>query len=246
MRYAILSDVHANLEALEVVLAEVERMGVDRIYCLGDMVGYNASPNECMQMFAERDIPTLMGNHDAVACGIEDPTDFNPIAKASILWTRPTLKPEHIKALQRQPEQERLKATIRLVHGSLQHRDHYLHGGHEVRKSLHRMRSEEPGIQILFFGHTHLQVAYVSDQHDDYSVISASQFRVQEDRFYIVNPGSVGQPRDRDPRSAFPVCDDDACTVEFIRLSYNINACAQKILEAELPRQLADRLIKGW
>ena len=246
MRYAILSDIHANLEALEVVLAEIDRIGVDRILCLGDTVGYNASPNECMQALEERDVPTLMGNHDAVACGLEDPADFNPIAKAAIVWTTKTLKPDYLKALKGQPEQERLNDTIRLVHGSLLHRDHYLHSANDIRENIRSMRAEEPGIQILFFGHTHYQVAYACDGDDNYSMISGPKFTLREDSLYIINPGSVGQPRDRITSSAFLVYDEGAGTVEFVRLPYDISACARRILAAGLPRQLADRLNQGW
>ena len=93
MRYAIISDIHSNLEALEVVLREIDRIGVDRIVSLGDLVGYNANPNECVRILRDRGVSSLMGNHDAAACGLEDPVDFNPIARAAVLWTRHALEP---------------------------------------------------------------------------------------------------------------------------------------------------------
>lgn len=244
MRYAIISDVHSNLEALEVVLSEIDRLGVDQIVCLGDLVGYNANPNECAQLFAERGIPTLMGNHDAAACGLEEPIDFNPIARAAVLWTRQALEPKYRDSLQELPEQRSLDKQLRLVHGSLIHRDHYLSSHFDIMENTRRMKEVEPGIRILFFGHTHIQIAFACDQ-DNLAVVSSPRFSIREDRLYLINPGSVGQPRDQDPRCAFLVYDEEEQAVEFIRLSYDIHACRDKIFSAGLPRELADRLRVG-
>jgi len=244
LRYAVLSDVHSNLEALQVVLSEIERLGIDKILCLGDLVGYNANPNECVQVFAERGIPTLMGNHDAAGCGLEEPIEFNPIARAAILWTRQALEPKHREFLQELPEQRSLCEQFRLVHGSLIHRDHYLSSHFDILENVRRMKEVEPKIRILFFGHTHIQVAFACEP-DNLAVVSSPRFSIQQDTLYLINPGSVGQPRDQDPRCAFLVYDEEAQTVEFIRLSYDIHACRDKILSAGLPRELADRLHVG-
>jgi predicted phosphodiesterase len=244
MRYAIISDIHSNLEALQVVLEEIDRMGADRIVSLGDLVGYNANPNECIQLVCDRGIPTLMGNHDATACDVAEPDNFNPIAKDAILWTRHALKPEHRTFLQELPEQRSLSETIRLVHGSLLHRDHYLMSRYDVLENIRRMQENEPEIHILFFGHTHYQVAFAYE-HEDLSVISSPRFSISNDRLYLVNPGSVGQPRDRDPRCGFLLYDEGDRTIEFVRLSYDIRSCTNKILSAGLPRELADRLHVG-
>jgi len=246
MRYAILSDIHANLEALHAALDATESLGVDRVFSLGDLVGYNADPNECVRLIREREIPTLMGNHDAVACGVSDAVDFNPTARAAAIWTRDVLTPEHRDFLLAQPEQRSLDGRIRLVHGSLLHRDHYLLSRFDILENVHRMRAETPGIHILFFGHTHNQVAFSCDEEGNVSEVSSPRFTVRDDRVYLVNPGSVGQPRDQDPRSSFLLLDEEERSVEFVRFSYDVQACANKILAQGLPRELADRLFHGW
>jgi diadenosine tetraphosphatase ApaH/serine/threonine PP2A family protein phosphatase len=187
-----------------------------------------------------------MGNHDAVACGLSDPVDFNPIARAAVLWTREALSADNLEYLQSQPEQRSPDEGVRLVHGSLLHRDNYLLSRYDIMENVIRMRMEQPGLRILFFGHTHTQVAFSCDNENNISMVSSPRFSLRDDRVYLINPGSVGQPRDQDPRCSFLVYDDESSTVEFIRLSYDIKACAQKILSQGLPRELADRLYQGW
>ena len=245
MRYAVVSDVHANLEAFEAVLEQIDRIEVDKIVSLGDLVGYNANPNECVKIVVERDIPTLMGNHDAAASGLEDPVDFNPIAKDAILWTREVLQGEYREFLSRQPEQRSLSGSVRLVHGSMLDRDHYLQTQYDFLENVRRMQEEKPQVRVLFYGHTHSQMA-LSCRDEALSVVRSPRFRLEEENLYLINPGSVGQPRDRDPRTSFLLYDDESDTVEFIRIPYNITACARKILSAGLPRELADRLSQGW
>jgi predicted phosphodiesterase len=245
MRYAIISDIHSNLEALEVVLQEIDRIGVDRIVSLGDLVGYNANPNECVRILEDRGVSSLMGNHDAAACGLEDPVDFNPIARAAVLWTRNALEPENRYLLERLPEEGNLNEGFRLTHGSLLHRDHYLTSHNEVMENVRRMQQAEPEIRVLFFGHTHIQIAFAYDG-ETLDVISSPTFSIRDDRLYLINPGSVGQPRDKDPRCAFLLLCEEAQTVEFIRLPYDVRACSEKIITAGLPRALADRLHTGW
>ncbi|MEW6442022.1 MAG: metallophosphoesterase family protein [bacterium] len=247
MRYAILSDIHANLEALEAVLGQIAGLGVDQIISLGDLVGYNADPNECVRIVVEGKIPTLMGNHDAAACGLEEPVDFNPIARAAILWTRNALTARSREFLRSLPDERRLPGSVRvrLVHGSLLHRDHYLLSRRDVLENVRRMRSDPQGARILFFGHTHHQVAFRA-RDEDASVIESSRFEISEDGYYLINPGSVGQPRDRDPRASFIVYDQERRSVEVIRVQYRVADCSRKILAAGLPRELAARLSEGW
>lgn len=245
MRYAIISDIHSNLEALEVVLQEIDRLGVDRTVSLGDLVGYNANPNECVRILRDRGVSSLMGNHDAAACGLEDPVDFNPIARSAVLWTRNALEPEIRDLLERLPEEGNLNEEFRLAHGSLLHRDHYLASHNEVMQNIRRMQEADPEIRVLFFGHTHIQIAFAYDG-ETLDVVSSPTFSIRDDRLYLINPGSVGQPRDRDPRCGFLLFCEEAQTVEFIRLSYDVRACSEKIITAGLPRVLADRLHTGW
>lgn len=243
MRYAIISDIHSNLEALEVVLEEIDRIGVDRIVSLGDLVGYNANPNECVRILRDRGVSSLMGNHDAAACGLEDPVDFNPIARAAILWTRRALEPANQDLLEGLPEEGSLNGGIRLAHGSLLHRDHYLTSHDEIMENIGRMQESE--LRVLFFGHTHIQIAFAYDG-ETLDVVSSPTFSIGDDRLYLINPGSVGQPRDKDPRSGFLLFCEETQTVEFIRLPYDVRACKEKIITAGLPGALADRLGTGW
>ncbi len=245
MRYAILSDIHANLEALEVVLREIDRVGVDRVVSLGDLVGYNANPNECVRILNERGVYSLMGNHDAAVCGMEDPLDFNPVARAAVLWTRKTLQPPHLEFLEALPAEGSLNVQFRLAHGSLLHRDHYLASPYDIMANVRRMQEAEPGVHVLFFGHTHRQIAYACDG-ETVAVVSSPSFSIREDRLYLINPGSVGQPRDRDPRAGFLFYEGETRTVEFVRLPYDVQACSEKIMTAGLPSVLADRLHTGW
>ncbi len=245
MRYAIISDIHSNLEALEVVLQEIDRIGVDEIVSLGDLVGYNANPNECIRILDDRGVRSLMGNHDAAACGLEDPVDFNPVARAAVLWTRKTMESAHLDLLERLPMEGRLNGEARLAHGSLLHRDHYLVSQHDIMENIRRMQEAEPEIRLLFFGHTHMQIAYTYDG-ESVAVVSSPSFSIQDDKLYLINPGSVGQPRDKDPRAGFLLYDEKAKTVEFVRLPYDVQACSEKIITAGLPKALADRLHTGW
>jgi len=245
MRYAIISDIHSNLEALEVALQEIDRIGVDRIVSLGDLVGYNANPNECVRILRDRGVTSLMGNHDAAACGLEDPVDFNPTARAAVLWTRRALEPATQDFLKGLPEEGSLNGGVRLAHGSLLHRYHYLASHADIMENIARMQEAEPEIRVLFFGHTHIQIAFAYDG-ETLDVVSSPSFSIRDDRLYLVNPGSVGQPRDRDPRCGFLLFCEETQTVEFIRLPYDVRACSEKIITAGLPRALADRLHTGW
>jgi diadenosine tetraphosphatase ApaH/serine/threonine PP2A family protein phosphatase len=243
MRYAIISDIHSNLEALEVVLGEIDRIGVDRIVSLGDLVGYNANPNECVRILRDRGVSSLMGNHDAAACGLNDPVDFNPAARAAVLWTRRALEPENRSLLEGLPEEGSLNGGLRLKHGSLLHRDQYLASQSDIMENIGRMQEAE--IRVLFFGHTHIQIAFAYDG-ETLDVVSSPTFSIRDDRLYLINPGSVGQPRDKDPRCGFLLYCEETQMVEFIRLPYDVHACSEKIITAGLPRALADRLYTGW
>jgi len=245
MRYAVISDVHSNLEAFEAVLGEIDRRKVDRIFCLGDLVGYNADPNDCVRILMERGIQTLMGNHDAAACGLEEPWNFNSIAQAAVIWTRRNLDGPCRDFLRHQPEQRSLPGGVRLVHGSLLDRDQYLFAYPEVLDNAMQMEREEPPLRLVFFGHTHHQIAFRC-RGRSISVVPGPRFEIEPDARYLVNPGSVGQPRDRDSRASFLVYDDEARAVEYVRVPYDIASCAEKVLAAGLPYDLAERLGQGW
>lgn len=240
MKYAIISDLHANLEALTAVLEEIDRIGVDQIVCLGDVVGYNATPNECVEIVREREIVTIGGNHDAVACGNEDPWGFNPIALAAALWTREHLTKDNLKWLQDLPESIRFEAFL-AVHGAPGNRNTYLFGWEDVLPHLPYLQEQD--CSLCFFGHTHYPGIFATD--GVYTVDDNSKFALGEGKDFFINPGSVGQPRDADPRAAFGTLDTEKNEYELVRVPYPIKQAADRIIAAGLPNFLAERLYLG-
>lgn len=240
MRYAIISDIHANLQALTAVLTKIDEIGVDEIVCLGDVVGYNANPNECVALIRELDIPTICGNHDAVACGISDPWGFNPIALAAAVWTRENMTPDNAEWL-RGLDDSMLTDDFLAVHGAPSSRDIYLFGWEDVLPQIEMLRDVER--DLCFFGHTHCPGIFSED--GVYTVDSDSKFRLGEGKTFFINSGSVGQPRDGDPRAAFGVIDMRRKEYELVRVPYNIKQAAESIIHMGLPHFLADRLSLG-
>jgi predicted phosphodiesterase len=242
MRYAIICDVHSNLEALQVVLAEIKGHGVDKIVHLGDIVGYNSNPNECIEIFAGESITSIIGNHDAAACGLDDPLWFNSAAKQAIIWTRENLKPKGREYLRALPEQLILDDRILLSHGSPENRDNYILDWMDAMRQFAVM--EKLKVNICFFGHSHLPAlfAYRGFNHD---LNQYGKHSLDSDNRYLVNFGGLGQPRDGDPRTCFGIFDSEAMTVEFFRLKYDVLKCAKKVEKAGLDIYLAERLLAG-
>lgn len=240
LKYAVISDLHANLSALHAVLVRIEQMGVDQIVCLGDVVGYNADPNECVQIIRDLKIPTVCGNHDAVACGIDEPWGFNPIALSAALWTRDHLSPENLEWLRQLPDSLPFEHFL-AAHGSPTDRDSYLFTWEDVLP--HFTYVSEQGQSLCFFGHTHCPGIFSPD--GVYAVNAQGKFTLSADKVYFINPGSVGQPRDGDPRAAFGFLDSDSAQYELVRVEYPVDAAANRIIERGLPRFLADRLYLG-
>lgn len=240
MRYAIISDVHANLEALTAVLARIDQDGADQIICLGDVVGYNANPNECVSIIRERGIPTVCGNHDAVASGIEEPWGFNPIALSAAMWTRENLAGDQLSWLKSLPVNITMDHFI-ASHGSPTDRDCYLFTWEDVLP--HASFLTEQGKNLCFFGHTHCPGIFSTD--GCYSVDGDNRFKASGDKVFFINVGSVGQPRDGDPRSAFGYFDTDTLTFEQVRVEYPIEIAANRVVSRGLPDFLAERLHFG-
>ncbi len=240
MRYAIISDLHANLEAVTSVFNKIDQIGVDEVVCLGDVVGYNANPNECIDIIRERDIITLCGNHDAVACGIEEPWGFNPIALSAALWTREHLTEENIHWLRELPDAAQFDVFL-AVHGAPGNRNTYLFGWEDVIPHIAYLEEQE--VPWCFFGHTHCPGIFSTD--GAYSLDSDSKFALDKGKYFFVNPGSVGQPRDSDVRAAFGILDTDAMSFEQIRVTYPVKQAADRVLEAGLPQFLSERLYLG-
>lgn len=240
MRYAIISDIHANLEALDATLVRIAEIGADQTVCLGDVVGYNASPNECADRVRLAGIPTICGNHDAVACGIEEPWGFNPVALQAALWTREHLSETNLNWLRNLPDNMQFPHFL-AAHGSPTDRDCYLFTWEDVLPHLEYV--SEQNYRLCFFGHTHSPGIFSADGL--YSVDDESKFALGEGKTFFINPGSVGQPRDGDPRAAFGMYDSEKNEFELIRVEYDVNMAAEKIRDAGLPSFLADRLALG-
>lgn len=242
MRVLIISDIHANLTALETVLAEAGQ--VDATWCLGDLVGYGPDPNECVERV--RQLPNLMciiGNHDAAALRHIDADTFNPEARMAILWTEAALTESSKAFLRSLPEKIQIE-QVTLSHGSPRHPVwEYLLDTRTA--TLNFDYFETP---FCFVGHTHLPVIYtlLGDNHlARLGIPEPNQTFTLPERA-IVNPGSVGQPRDRDPRAAFAIYDSETLMWDYRRVAYDIEAVQQRMLQAKLPERHIHRLSAGW
>lgn len=263
MKVAVLSDVHSNLEAYRASLLDIARRGdADALWCLGDVVGYGADPELCIGITAALNgklgSPELdgelsaavdalagklrhvvLGNHDAASFGDRIINFFSEAARAAALWTAENITPPARLYLQGMP----LTATegdVLLVHATpSQPREfHYITAATQAREAF-----DATDARVVFFGHTH-RGGVMADRDGGAAVVDAEEFG-RGGRF-LVNAGSVGQPRDGDPRACYVIYDDDAGTVEFVRLEYDVDAAAEKIRRAGLPEMLADRLYQGW
>jgi predicted phosphodiesterase len=230
MRYAILSDIHANLEALTAVLEAIDSEGVHKIVSLGDLVGYYSNPNECVRIVRERGVESVAGNHDRAAAGLKEPTWFSDTAKRGIAWTREHLTAESTQFLAALPLVALVDQRFRIVHGALHPRpneDIYLTSAREVSASFRALMSMDPNVNLCFFGHTHRSVAYeLSD--GTLSKIEDEEVALRRGAHYLLNPGSVGQSRDSDPRASFLIFDAERARVRFHRVAYDVAACWRK------------------
>ena len=243
MRTAVTADIHANLEALLAVLARIEAIGADEIVCLGDIVGYNADPNECADIVRSRNIRCVLGNHDACAAGLEEPDGFNPVAQRAVLWTRAELTDENRLFLRSLPREQRA-GDLFLFHGSIHDTNRYILYMNDALDNFTMLAAMGKSVRIGFFGHTHVKAALYFGQ-GAVSVELSPDLKLSEEKRYLINPGSVGQPRDGDPRASFLVYDTDSRRVTFNRVEYDVRACQDKIIRAGLPSWLAERLASG-
>ncbi len=240
MTTAFISDVHANFEALEAVLRVIDGRRVRRILCLGDIVGYGASPNECLDRVRERCQLVLLGNHDSAASGGPEAARFNPNARAAALWTSRVLTPEHRDYLRGLPLTQRVD-SFWTVHASP--------ASPRSWEYIFDRFDAEPQFQFFaepacFIGHTHQPAVFERSPSGCVS-LPPSHHRFDPEKRYIVNVGSVGQPRDRDPRACFLLLHEGALEIEFVRVSYDVERAQQRIREAHLPPVLAARLATG-
>jgi diadenosine tetraphosphatase ApaH/serine/threonine PP2A family protein phosphatase len=237
MAVAILSDIHANLEALEAVFTYIDQNNIKTVYCLGDVVGYGPNPNECIKLVRERCDVILMGNHDYAAIGLANIEYFNEYAKMSTYWTIDNISKDNLKFLKGLPFSHQTEDLI-LVHSSPSKPSHWYYVL-SVQDARIEMQSFEEHICLI--GHSHVPVVF-SGQNFNRELTQ----KLQSNRKYIINVGSVGQPRDGNPNTCFTVLDEEKKTVEFVRLDYDIDTTYEKIVKAGLPLFLAERLLKGY
>ena len=243
--YLVLSDIHSNLEALEAVFAAVADQW-DELVVLGDLVGYGADPNGVVDRIRSlHPLAIIRGNHDKAACGIDDASNFNQVARSAALWTGEALTAdnrEYLRALPAGPVM--LDSRVEICHGSPQDEDQYIFDLDDALRARAAGRR-----QLVLFGHTHLPVVfqggagelegYVPDGHLPVTL------KLQDDVKYVVNPGSVGQPRDGDPRAAFALYRPETPSLELRRIPYAVEAAQRRIMVAGLPTSLANRLAVG-
>lgn len=246
MRLAVISDIHANFEALDACLHKAEELGVDAFACLGDVVGYNASPNECCDRVRELEAPTIQGNHDNVACGLADPIEvgFNPAAESAIRWTSSVLTTENREWLRSLPDNHIYSDRVYLCHGSPRDQNEYILTPLDLLENAAMVLEDRSTIRVVFFGHTHLP-ALINVAEPLNGEPESDKVQLTDDTLWFVNPGSVGQPRDGRPESAFAVYDDQDNTIEFVRVPYDIDAVTKKNDRARIDPFLSERLRLG-
>lgn len=246
MRFLILSDIHANATALEAALAAAKGRW-DRAMCLGDVVGYGPDPNEVIDEIRPLAEITIRGNHDKAASGQSNAEDFNPIARAAAEWTRRQLRPENLDYLNKLQQGPARADEITLVHGAVADEDEYVFAPAQALDSL----LESP-TEVTFFGHTHFQGGF-SYRDNRLDVIQLkprdgtnfAALQLEKGTRYLLNPGSIGQPRDGDSRAAFAIADLEHHVTEFWRVPYDVSAVQERMRKAGLPEPLALRLAAG-
>ncbi|MGE5245417.1 MAG: metallophosphoesterase family protein [Betaproteobacteria bacterium] len=256
MRYLVLSDIHANLEALEACLGHAAGQGYDATIVLGDLVGYGADPNSVIdRVHALAPVAIVRGNHDKVACGLDQAEGFNAVARNAARWTLEVLTPEHRAWLAALPQGPQLvDATIEICHGSPIDEDAYIFDELDALRAL--KASERP---LCFYGHTHYPLSFELANGTFGSVaaavpepdsaarsgVSRTEITLRAGSKYLINPGAVGQPRDGDPRAAYAIVDEAQRRVDLFRVLYPLEEAQAKVMKAGLPDVLAHRLALG-
>lgn len=251
MKYAIFSDIHANSEAFEEVLKAIEAEGVDEMICCGDIVGYNASPDECVTTIINLGVRAIMGNHDKALIDPAEERLFNQYGLAAIRWQRSQVTPNHQNYLSQLPLRLKVPGpnshdSFQVAHGSLdpQAPFEYISSPMEAVRMTEIMTSD-----LCFIGHSHIAGIFSVDRDGDVEYYRASygfEMVLEPAKKYIVNVGSVGQPRDRNPQASFCLYDASTRKVSIKRVDYNLESTISKVTKAGLPLFLADRLRIGW
>ena len=247
MRIAFISDIHSNLEALKAVLAEIDKEDISLIINLGDLVGYNASPRECVDLVQERQIISILGNHDRAATQLAFAEGFNILAYQAVVWSANTLLPEHKRFLENLQDTRVLWDRYLVFHGAPENPEAYIFYLFQAKKAFNYMRKKTVGVRIGFFGHTHKRVVWQRDVRGKVSTLDISEgpMLLDPEQMYLINPGSVGQPRQRQWEASYLIFNDDPETIQFRSVSYDLHSAQAKIRKAQLPEFLAERLAEG-
>jgi diadenosine tetraphosphatase ApaH/serine/threonine PP2A family protein phosphatase len=245
VRYLILSDIHANWHALDAVVRACEGL-YDQALCCGDLVGYGADPNAVTEWVRAHCAVVVRGNHDRSSTGLDSMEWFNPVARLAALWTQRTLTAANADYIRALPKGPLLVGNFELVHGAPHDEDEYLMRSGEAAQAFGYLER-----RVVFFGHTHVQGGFIWNRSRVESISrtplrsDTETFSIDADCAYLINPGSVGQPRDGDPRAASAIYDSEAQTVTLRRTAYDVAAAQRQIRDADLPPVLADRLAAG-
>lgn len=242
MKLALISDIHGNLQALEAVLADIDAVGVDELACLGDIVGYGGDPAACLDLVrARRPVAVVRGNHDSYAANDEEILGFNPAAAAATIWTREQLSSEQRRWLADQPLQATVAHGVALVHDSLLDPGSWSYMRF-LQDGVLALASQEP--RLCFYGHTHVPMAF-RRRGEDVEQFTDGEYDLADGDHWLVNVGSVGQPRDGNWRAAWTLLDTEADRLTLRRVEYDVETCMARILDAGLPERLAERLAHG-
>jgi len=245
VRYLIFTDTHGNLESFIALLKFIQRKKIDYYLFLGDLVGYGASPNEIIQKIQTiKPISLIRGNHDKAVCGLDSIDTFNPIAASAIYWTKQNLKKKNMDYLSRLKKGPIIiHDDITLCHGAPFDEDYYIFGEFDAAEAFKYIRTP-----LCFFGHTHFPYVYTEKENfveGTFLMGNSNEVKLEKGVKYLINPGSVGQPRDRNPRASCAIYDSDVKRIKFFRLDYDIEEAQKKIREEDLPLALAERLSLG-
>lgn len=241
MRYGIFSDIHSNLEAFEAVIAAYKKEAIDKYLCVGDVVGYAANPKECLAEVRQIAAATVAGNHDWAAVELFPDNYFNPVAKIAITWTRQNLSESESNFLKSLPLLFQ-NADLTLVHGTLNNPEEF---SYLFSSSLAEETFKLLTTPVCFVGHTHIPGMFVQDKNGAIRYLRQAILDILPENRYIINVGSVGQPRDANPKAAYCVFDTHKRQVCIKRVTYSMSDTVKKIDAAGLPRFLADRLLWG-
>ncbi len=246
MRISILADVHSNLPALEAVVRDLETRDVDSVWHLGDAIGYGAEPFACIQMLTDIDSLIITGNHEEAALDLARAGGFNPSAKEAIKWTRNNLSDEALSFLSELPLDASPALGVYLFHGLPGRPGDYLRTTGIAEKVFMDLNDDDPRMKLAFFGHTHRRSVFTQLPGTPVTIIDPeSELILAQGRKYLINPGSVGQPRNGDPRAHYLIYDTKNSSIEFYLVEYDVKKAQSRILEAGLPPSLAARLSQG-